>query len=278
MSRKRTSGGNPLLRYFGGKWRIADWIIDHFPAHDVYIEPFGGGASVFLKKSPSKVEIYNDIDQEITHVFRVLRDPSLWPELERRMRLTPYARAEFERQWDEPTDDVDRALKVLVRSRMGFGVNAIWDRATSMRIRRDERSTPAHEWANLWSQVGTWAQRFSNVVVEGLPALDIISTYDGVDHLFYVDPPYVHSSRGKRNRYRHELTDEDHRELAIRLRGVKGMVVLSGYRCDLYDELFGDWERIDRDHLADGARKRTESLWLSPRTAAVLHPRLIAAS
>ncbi len=65
----------PALRYHGGKWRLAPWIISHFPPHLVYCEPYGGAASVLIQKPRSHGEIYNDLDGEIVNVFRVLRDP-----------------------------------------------------------------------------------------------------------------------------------------------------------------------------------------------------------
>ena len=51
------------------------------------------------------------------------------------------------------------------------------------------------------------------------------------------------------------------------LRGLSGFVVLSGYPCALYDELFHDWQRAER---ADGARKRTEVVWLNRACADAL--------
>ncbi len=55
------------------------------------------------------------------------------------------------------------------------------------------------------------------------------------------------------------------------LRDLRGMIVISGYPCDLYDvELFPDWQRVQRDAYADGASRRTEVLWLSPKTTEAL--------
>ena len=62
------------LRWHGGKWILAPWIIAHFPPHRVYTEAFGGGASVLLRKGRAKSEVYNDLDSEVVNLFRVLQD------------------------------------------------------------------------------------------------------------------------------------------------------------------------------------------------------------
>lgn len=85
----------PVMRYFGGKWKLAPWITSHFPPHRIYIEPFGGAASVLLQKQKAYAEVYNDRDGEVVNVFRCLRDPVRAAELERVIRLTPFARDEL---------------------------------------------------------------------------------------------------------------------------------------------------------------------------------------
>lgn len=82
----------PILRYHGRKYRLAKWIISHFPEHRIYVEPFGGAASVLMLKNRSYAEVYNDLDGEIVNVFRVLQNPNHAAELERLIRLTPFAR------------------------------------------------------------------------------------------------------------------------------------------------------------------------------------------
>ena len=85
----------PEKRYHGGKWRLAPWIIEHFPPHRVYVEPFGGAASVLLRKPRSYAEVYNDRWSDVVNVFRVLRDPVRAAALKRLIALTPFARDEF---------------------------------------------------------------------------------------------------------------------------------------------------------------------------------------
>lgn len=84
----------PVLRYTGGKFRIAPQIVELMPAHDVYVEPYGGAASVLLAKAAAPCEVYNDIWGEVVNVFRQLRDSQ--EALLRGLFLTPYAREEYE--------------------------------------------------------------------------------------------------------------------------------------------------------------------------------------
>lgn len=275
----------PALRYHGGKWRLAPWIISQFPAHRVYVEPYGGGGSVLLRKPRCYAEVYNDLDGDIVNFFRVLRDDG--ERLREKLELTPFAREEFVLSY-EPTDDsLERARRTVVRSFMGFGSAACTQvsatkpgagfkpdtgyRANSNR----SGTTPAHDWAHYPECLPFLIQRLSGVVIENRNAIEVMRQQDSPVALHYVDPPYVHSTRGLKQwrtpqSYRHEMSDDDHREMAECLRSLKGMVVLSGYRCPLYDELFEGWRRIDRDAHADGARDRVESLWFNsaaePRT------------
>ena len=76
------------MRYNGAKWQIAPWVLEHFPAHRVYVEPFGGGASLLLQKERVRTEIYNDMDSELANLFRVLRDPEQATRLRQAMAFT----------------------------------------------------------------------------------------------------------------------------------------------------------------------------------------------
>lgn len=275
----------PVLRWHGGKWLLAPWIIDHFPKHRIYVEPFGGAASVLLRKERAYAEVYNDLDGDVVNLFRVLQDPVSGVELMRKLEHTPFARAEFELGWDATDDQVERARRLIIRAFMGFGSNAHSDmgrghKTTGFRANSSRSgTTPAHDWASYPEALGAVIARMRGVAVEQRPALQVMRSHDWPDTLHYVDPPYVHATRNRRNpydpkhQYRHEMSDADHVELLEALRALVGMVVLSGYPHALYDDALPDWMRVEREALADGARPRTEVLWLNPACAAALDAR-----
>ena len=93
--------------------------------------------------------------------------------------------------------------------------------------------------------------------------------HDSPDTLTYLDPPYVHDTRSMGNRkrsYRHEMTDDQHSELIAAARAMRGMVVLSGYDSELYNDLLSNWskqETMSRISAGRGTETRKEVLWLN---------------
>ncbi len=276
----------PALRWYGGKWRLAPWIISHFPAHRTYVEPFGGAGSVLLRKSRAYAEVYNDLDEEVVTLFRVLRDPALSAQLIENLELTPFARAEFEGCYQPTEDPVEVARHLLVRSYMGFGSNAHSSperghRSTGFRSNSNRSgTTPAQDWRNYPGCLPAIIDRLRGVIVERRPAKDVMTQHDGPATLHYVDPPYLPETRSPANKYdqkyrmyRHELDRAGHAELLAALQGLTGMVVLSGYPDPLYDETLSAWLRVETKAFADGARVRTEVLWINPAAAEALQGR-----
>lgn len=264
----------PALRWFGGKWRLAPWILGYVPAHRRYTEVYGGGASVLIRKPRSYAEVYNDLDVEVVNLFRVLRDPALAPVLVQQLRMTPFAREEFVAAYEPCEEPVERARRLVVLSFMGFGSNAHAKRSTGFRSNTTRAgTTPASDWMNYPDALELVIGRMRGVVIENRPALTVLAAHDGTDTVHYVDPPYVWETRARcdnQRNYRHELDDDDHRELLDALQSLKGAVVLSGYAHPIYDEQLGAWKRIEKPTHADGARKRTEVLWLNPACVARL--------
>ena len=262
----------PLLRWHGGKWREAPWIIRHFPAHDVYVEPFGGAGSVLIRKKPSYAEIYNDLDGEVVNLFRILRDQHSAARLVELVKLTPFSRLEFNQAYQPADDEMERARRLLIRSFQGFGSDgATGEYRTGFRANSNRSgTTPAHDWAHYPEALAIIVERMRGVVIECRPAIDVMQAHDRDEALHYVDPPYMMETRSRTNRrpggggnYRHELSEADHAELLEAVDRQRGMVVLSGYATALYDDRLRHWHRTTRKTYADGARERVEVLWIN---------------
>lgn len=273
----------PVLRYHGGKWKLAPWIISLMPKHRIYVEPFAGAASVLMRKPRSYAEVYNDRWDTVVNVFRVLRDKRKSRRLMRALKLTPFARTEFMATYAGEADDVELARRTILRSFAGFGsASTNGDYATGFRANSHRSgTTPAHDWANYPEHVSAFTDRLAGVCIENKDAFTLIPQHDSPKTLFFVDPPYVHSSRNMKRgnaAYACEMTNGDHSALASVLLPLRGMVMLCGYESDLYSELYSGWELIRRRSMADGARVRTECLWLNPAASCNNPQRLLEAS
>lgn len=258
-----------VLRYHGGKHILARWIISHFPAHRCYVEPFSGAASVLMQKSRSKAEIYNDLDGDVVNLFRVLRDQS--EQLQHLLTLTPFARSEFDLSYEVTDDPLEKARRMLVRAAFGrasASASSPWKASFRNYVGAGRSTTAASDWSNYASYIGEFTQRLQGVVIENMKAAKLIAQCENDDTLFYLDPPYVTSTRDLAHDYRHEMTDLEHIELLESVKTLKGMFVVSGYRSELYDNIFEGWRREDAKSFADGASERTECIWLSPNIPA----------
>lgn len=255
--------------WYGGKFNHLKWLLPLLPKCHHYCEPFAGSAAVLLNREPSPVETYNDIDGEVVHFFRVLRDQK--EKLVEAIGLTPFSREDFYRSISPNGDrsDVERARLFFVRARQartGLAQTASLGRwANCKNTSRAGMSGVVSRWLGSVEDLPEIALRLLRVQIENRPAIEVIRLYDGRNTLFYCDPPYVHASRGDANAYRFEMGDEEHRELARVLHRVKGKAAISGYRCDLMDQLFHDWRCVEAPVKACHSVKkaRGEALWIN---------------
>lgn len=257
---------HPLIRYHGGKFRIADWIISQFPSHRTYVEPFGGGGAVLLAKPPSCVEVYNDLDADVVNFFEVLRDKQLSQELAHLIELTPYSRTEFLNARTETTSKVDQARKLVIRAQMGFGSAGATKGNTGFRL---DTGRGGSDIVKIWQRqpevILQAAARLKKVLIENRDALKVIEDHDRDDTLFFIDPPYVLDTRNMGGKaYRHEMSNEDHEKLIKTLKLCKGMVIVCGYEHPIYESL--KWKKIKKTVAAAGQAgsvMREEVLWIN---------------
>lgn len=258
----------PPLKWYGGKHYLAEWIVSQFPEHRIYLEPFGGGASVLLRKPIVEVETYNDIDLRLTRFFRVLRDRG--EEFIRRVSLIPYSQVEFdEAKIDQlRVGDVEEAIADFVRWRQSFaGKGQSWSYTTSRA--RGGMAGDVNAWWTAIEALPQVIERLRRVQITCQSAFEAIPRFDHEEALIYCDPPYVHASRCQQSTsvYQSEMTDADHRKLASLLAKCKAAVVVSGYESQLYDRLYQRWKKVTRsiaNHASGGNRKarETECLWI----------------
>lgn len=262
----------PVLKYHGGKWRVADWVLAHLPPHHTYVEPFGGAGSVLLRKAPAPIEVYNDLDEDVVRLFRVLRDPEQAEELRRLIELTPWSRAEFHACWDrgDGLSDVELCRRLVVRSFQAVGAKRARSR-NGWRARADHVS-PTRAWCGWPEQIPHYVERLRHVLIEAIPADRLFPLYDSTATAWFIDPPYLHQTRAwdHRSIYAHELSVADHVALLEQVQALSGAVLLAGYRSELYDDSLSGWRRVDVRARAQGNRPRVESMWLNQAAVAGL--------
>lgn len=253
------------MPYFGGKQRIAEQIVALFPAHSHYVEPYAGGLSVFLAKTPSRIETLNDLDQHLVTFWRVLRDHP--HEFITACELTPHSRDEMVRSRDlSSADEVEIARRVwvhLTQGRSGIATLTGW----RFYIDATSTATPISGYLDGYRRrMPAAVARLRAAQLECRNALDVIADYGkNEDALLYVDPPYLPDLR-RPGAYRVETDVEHHRALIDALKGCRAHVALSGYASSLYDAALDGWVRTEiaastQQANRPGANERTEIVW-----------------
>jgi DNA adenine methylase len=206
------------LPYIGGKNRIAKQIIAVFPEHATYVEPFAGGAQVFFRKEPSKVEVLNDLDGEMVNFFRVCQQH--YQELLRYLRFMIVSR-----EWHDllkvtsvgTLTDIQRAARHLYLLK-----NSYAGLIRNLNYKCNVVQPPGFNPESLPKIIEETHQRLARVQLENLPYERVLKHYDRPETLFYLDPPYFGLKL-----YRHNLTADDFEKMAEHLESLTGKFVLS---------------------------------------------------
>jgi DNA adenine methylase len=250
--------------YFGGKQRIISWVLSHIPDGEIYCEPFAGAANVLIAipKGRFKVEVLNDINNDIIDFFRVAQDPEKFKQLIHRIMWTPYARAEHKlaQQIMKGTcfDEIERAwaIFVLLSLTMSGKFDGGWAYC---------RKNWFNRWPNRIANLLLVHERLINVQFDSVDAVLCMERWDTPDTVFYCDPPYVHDARSD-GFYPHEMTLEQHQQLVECLLQLQGKVVLSCYDHEVYEPLAqAGWQKIQKDVGCHAAGKTRESSYIDRR-------------
>lgn len=252
-----------VLKYPGAKWGLSDWIIDFFPEHHSYLEPFFGSGAILFKKDRSNIETVNDLDGEVVNLFECIRDD---PEkLATEIYLTPYARQIYEKSYLAVPDSnkFQRARNFYIRCNMGHGFRTTGEKVGWKNdVQGRERAYALKQWNDLPEQIMLAAERLKGVQIDNRPAEELIPRFNYESVLIYADPPYMLETRhGKQ--YRCEMDKKQHEILLEILKAHKGPVILSGYETDTYSDILGGWHQEYKDSYTQVMSKKREVLYMN---------------
>lgn len=257
-----------VLKYPGSKWRIANWIINHFPKHHTYLEPYFGSGAIFFNKPQSAIETINDLDWEVCNLFTCIRKDS--QRLSSMVLMTPFSRDCYEDTFKlgmgdllKEIDPYEKARQFLIKCWQGHGFRTNgYKVGWKNDVQGRENMYAAYNWYRLPGWIIGIVDRLKQVQIENRPAIEVIKRHKYPKVLVYADPPYLLSTRtGKQ--YKHEMSEQDHVELLETLLQHPGPVIISGYETDLYNHTLKGWTKSQIQGSAEHGKIRVETIWMN---------------
>lgn len=251
-----------IVKYPGSKWSLAKWIIDFFPEHHSYLEPFFGSGAVLFNKLRSHIETVNDLDGNVVNLFECIRtDPE---KLAHYIYWTPYSREIYDQTYLKiPKNKFEAAANFYIRLNMGHGFRTNGEKVGWKNdVQGRERAYAAQDWVHYPEKIMQTAERLRGVQIENRSAVEVIKRFNYPNVLIYCDPPYMLSTRHGRQ-YRYEMDDKDHQELLEVLLQHKGYVIISGYDTVLYNSMLIGWAKRETEAYSQVCSKKREIIWMN---------------
>ena len=254
----------PPFKYYGGKYYLTPWITSLFCQHEVYLEPFGGAASVLLNKPISKKEIYGDLNQNTVNLMRFIQQNN---DLLTTKLSEIQCKEEVFYEWKKKICDneLDSAIKTFVIHRMSRGgVGGSFSKSN-----RSYRGMSENEasWMSGIENLNLISSRLQQVEITCSPAIELMKKHEGEKSLFYLDPPYMRKLRSTPwSVYSVEMDDSQHEELLEFVKNNKSKIVISGYPSELYNESLKNWNKSNKSSFlhsghASVKKKSVECVW-----------------
>lgn len=259
--------------WMGGKGRAVKKLLEKVPNNtEIYCESYGGAASLLFNRAPAAVEIYNDIDNRLVTLMRVLQDPEKFERFCNKLYFTNYSLQEFrdaiEMMNNPKASDEELAYSFFVAQNQGFGgwiprFEGNWGRSF---ISSRGMASSVSAWLTRLGKLREWHDRISRVQIDSRDAITVMNYWDmweeGKRTLHYLDPPYVLETRKYENEGGHSYVYEPdipyHESLVKNILELKGAVVLSCYDHEVYEPLAdAGWEKWQWETSSSAAgRKR----------------------
>ena len=260
------------IKWHGGKSYLARKIISLMPVHKTYCETHAGALSVLLAKDPEGYsEIANDLNGDLSNFWMVMSNPEEFEQFRRVTEATPFSESLF--RTSEilcSSNRVKAAILFFIHCRQSLaGRMKSFSPISTSRTRRG-MNEQVSAWLTAVEGLQDVHSRLKRVLITSRDAAKLIKDVDCKDTFFYLDPPYLQSTRVSKVVYENEMSEKDHEALLDTLSQICGKFMISGYHSTLYD----DWskrnglilEEIQIDNKASsGPTKRimTECLWMN---------------
>lgn len=208
----------PVIPWMGGKRRLAKHILPLFPEHTCYAEPFCGAAALFFMKTPSEVEIINDVNGELINLYRVIKHH--FEEFARQFKWLLCSRDQF--GWMNATPphtltDIQRAVRFYYLQKLCFGGKTHHHTFGTATV-----SPPRLNLLRFEEDLSAAHLRLSRTQIEHLHWHDCMQRYDRTHTLFYCDPPYW-----KTTGYGVPFEFEQYEKLAAMAGSIQGKMIIS---------------------------------------------------
>ncbi|WP_446776420.1 DNA adenine methylase [Macellibacteroides fermentans] len=233
------------FNYFGGKFTWVDYLYQNFPSDFTHlVDLFAGSFVVSLNYNGRVIKTANEINSDITNFFEVLRNNE--PDLVRLLLLTPCSETEYLNCWEKSDDNIEQARRFYVRIRQSFFGLGAQRKNKGWHMAKKHVNASGGETVSRWNNAIEKLHDVADVIRSNFQIING-SYYDCIDRIdhpkafFYADPPYPEESRKSKNDYKFEFTDDDHRALSEKLHHIEGLAMVSGYDCNLMNELYGDF-------------------------------------
>src|SRR3990172_706345 len=233
----------PLLTYYGGKQKMVPILLQLIPQHNVYCEPFAGGAALFwakgLPKNDSKyVECLNDLWGALINFYKIVQNETTFDQLLKLLDQHPYSRQlHNEYKLVEYEDKTLEAMRLYVLIMMSF--SKIYKSGWAFSYKNNDAKKFHSKIEQLLYNKSAFLRRLKGVYIDCLDALDCIERWDRSDTFFYVDPPYIEVDQG----YAHQYSERQYQRLCTALTQIKGKFLLSSYPNAIADA--HNWYNID---------------------------------
>jgi DNA adenine methylase len=273
---------NAPFGWLGSKTSMLNIILPNIPKHKHYVEPFCGTAVVYLNKQPVKINTLNDLDGNIVNFFRVLQDRDKTIELLRRLRYTPWAKAEYKKAClllssNREIDEITRAWAFYVAQCMSMKISYYTDpngNSFEYVCTTKKRHVGYHTFINKVRRLVESALKLRQCQILNDDGVEVMKRFDHEEAFMFVDPPYLSTTvRSKSNVYATKYDDELHYRLIDFVRNAKSKIMLASYPNELYDQLIDcGWIRIDKVKCISAGNytykrkkqpRRIESLYLN---------------